>query len=461
MNTFWSVRLQAAVLVAVIVASLLLLAFDIAATRSSPEHERATKERLQAASHLLVGAASAVAVRDFGTADSIQNVNRELGDLTERILQDFPDIEGGFYVDEQLDRFLGYAFPSRPHPPREPHKSDPPPLEAPYIRLQARESLTDVAGETRLSIRDVEASRVMIVTEPVGSQRPARLATWLMYRLTDPRTLGNQVRRYQASTAMAIGGLALAALLLLNLGHTLRIQRQQERRLKEELRRSEHLAALGKLLAGVAHEVRNPLAAIRSTVQLWERLPDETRTPESLHAVVGAVDQLNQTVTQLLYFSRADHADREIVDIHQLLRDAVELLAAQAVEQRVTILWQLSAGRLNVEGSPTGLRQVFVNLLQNALQATPAEGRVSIRTERTDGNRTALIEIRDTGHGILAEDQQRLFEPFFTTRPMGTGLGLALCREIILQHNGSIEFVPSTDAGATFRLTLPLCSSQS
>ncbi len=455
----WSVPIQVAVLAIVVAGSLALLAFDVIVTRSSPERERDVREQLTAASRQMTSAAHSFAGFPPESEDAVHQLNRELGEVTERILRDFPDIEGGFYADDRLDRFLGYAFPSRAHPPRERDKSDPPPLEAPYIRLQARESLSSPPGETRLSVRDVEASRVMILTEPVGSARPARLATWLMYRLVDPRQLGNQVRRYQASTAMAIGGLALAAVLLINLGRTLHAQRQQEARLRDELRRSEHLAALGKLLAGVAHEVRNPLAAIRSTVQLWDRLPEQTRTPQSLQAVVAAVDQLNQTVTQLLYFSRADHAERQPLETHQLLRETVAMIAAQAAQQNVTLHWQLSPLEFPVAGSPTGLRQVFINLLQNALQAMPTGGELVLSSCRSPDATQGSIEVRDSGRGVPPEDRPRLFEPFFTTRPMGTGLGLALCREIVLQHGGAIEFLAGTKAGSVFRVTLPLRKS--
>ncbi|HEY4309664.1 MAG TPA: ATP-binding protein [Pirellulales bacterium] len=457
---FWTVRTQAVLLATVVAASLALLAFDAFVTRSSPQREREVQAQLQEASHRMAEEAARLGSPQLQSAESIDDYNRRLGELTTQVLRNFPDIEGGFYVDDQVDRFLGYAFPTHHHPGREPNKSDPPPLEAPYIRLQARESLMSAPGDTRLSVRDVEASRVMIVTEPVGAERPARLATWLMYRLVDPRQLGNQVRRYQASTAMAIGGLILAAALLISLGRTVRTQREQEARLKEDLRRSEHLAALGKLLAGVAHELRNPLAAIRSTVQLWERLPDETRTPQSLHAVVGAVDQLNQTISQLLHFSRADHSDRKPVEIHNLLHETAELLAAQAVEQQVTIDWRLASGEIIVNGSPTGLRQVFVNLLQNALQAMPNGGRVLVSSARQADGKHYVIEFQDSGEGISAESRRHLFEPFFTTRPMGTGLGLALCREIIIQNGGSVEYVASPEPGTTFRVTLPLRSGQ-
>jgi signal transduction histidine kinase len=327
-------------------------------------------------------------------------------------------------------------------------------MEEPYIRVQARDSLKLPPGDISVSIHDVGPSRVMIVTEPVGRERPAAAATWLMYRLVDPRLRDRQVRRYQASTALALAGLLLALVLTVGLGMNLKRERQEQTRLRDELRRSERLAALGKLLAGVAHEVRNPLAAIRSTVQLWQRMPDRTRTPESLAAVIGAVDRLNETVTQLLQFSRADGTLRQPVDVNRLVLDTLELFAVRAAEQRVELRTELSADLPAIAAADTALRQVFVNLVKNAFDAMPQGGWLQVST-RAAPAQGVQIEFADSGEGIAAEAAAHLFEPFFTTRPQGTGLGLAICREIIVQHNGTIELVPGAEQGATFRIVLP------
>jgi signal transduction histidine kinase len=276
-----------------------------------------------------------------------------------------------------------------------------------------------------------------------------------MYRLVDPRSLGNQVRRYQTSTGLAIAGLALAAILLLNLGRTLRRQRQKEAELRDELRRAEHLAGLGKLLAGVAHEVRNPLAAIRSTVQLWQRLPDTARTDSSMEAVIQSVDQLNQTVSQLLHFSRADHTDRQPVQVNLLLQETVDLMRAQAIEHKVAILSQFDERLPEVSASPNALRQVFVNLLQNAIQAMSTGGSLVVESHWDAQRRRAELVFSDSGPGVPPDQQSHLFEPFFTTRPNGTGLGLALCREIVLQHDGQVTYVDGTPSGATFKIVIP------
>jgi two-component system NtrC family sensor kinase len=113
-----------------------------------------------------------------------------------------------------------------------------------------------------------------------------------------------------------------------------------------------------------------------------------------------------------------------------------------------------------VAGSASALRQVFLNLTTNALQAMPEGGRLRIRTSYEPREREVVIEISDSGPGIAAEHQVHLFEPFFTTRPEGTGLGLAMCREILVQHGGQIEYLSTSGPGATFRLRLPVTAGK-
>ena len=218
--------------------------------------------------------------------------------------------------------------------------------------------------------------------------------------------------------------------------------------------RTEHLAVLGKLLAEVAHEVRNPLAGIRSTVQLWERLPDTARTHDSIQAVIQAVDRLNDIVSRLLYFARMDNAERQPVSINSVLTETLNLLEAQAADQSVAIARDFDQRLPSISGSASALRQVFLNLATNALQAMPQGGRLQCRTSYESQKRTVEVHFADTGPGISPEDRKHLFEPFFTTRPDGTGLGLAVCREFVVQHGGQIE-VEAGGPGATFRVVLP------
>ncbi len=290
--------------------------------------------------------------------------------------------------------------------------------------MQVKQSLTLDPGESQFDVRTVGPSRVAIFTEAVGRDRPAQLATWTMFRVTSPESMAGQLRRFQVSTGLALGGIALALVLTMNLGRTLSQQRQAQEKLRDDLRRSEHLAALGKLLAGVAHEVRNPLAGIRSTVQLWERLPDTARSHDSIHAVLQAVDRLNDIVSRLLYFARVDNASRQPVSVNAVLAEVLTLLEAQAASQGVVMERQLDQSVPNVSGSPSALRQVFLNLATNALQAMPQGGRLRCLTRWEPRPETVAVRFEDTGPGIPPQQREHLFEPFYTTRADGTGLGL-------------------------------------
>jgi signal transduction histidine kinase len=246
----------------------------------------------------------------------------------------------------------------------------------------------------------------------------------------------------------------------MNLGRNLRQGRQQREQLREELRRTEHLAALGKLLAGVAHEVRNPLAAIRSTAQLWQRLPAQDRDPSAMDAIVRAVDRLNALVGRLLFFVRTAYDERRPVEVNAIVEETLALLRAQAQAQGIDLQADLAAGLPHVSGSVPALQQVVLNLATNALQAMPRGGTLRCSTRALEAVPGVELTVSDTGPGIASEDRNHLFEPFWTTRPEGTGLGLALCREIVRQHGGEIVLEQRKGWGAVFRVTLPRADSE-
>jgi signal transduction histidine kinase len=456
MRVLSSFRLQAVLVAILFLGSLAALVFNAFSAVVPRERELHVREQLREASQKMAGAVvSQWPNVQEAEARPREDVDRHLAAISEQTLVAYPNVEGGFYLGDAIDRFSGFARGSgKPPPPDHRVRNDPPPMETALIRVQAQQSLSLPVGEFLLNIRDVGPSRVAVLTEPVGTTRPAPLATWVMFRLVDPKELGTQVRRYQLSIGLALGGLATAVLLAWNMNRLIRRQNIEREQLQRDLRRSEHLAALGTLLSGVAHEVRNPLAAIRSTVQLWERLPETMQNPGSLTAVIAAVDRMNQIISQLLQFSRTTANARDVVTVDHLLAETLDLVAAQAQNQSVTIERQLDTHDRSVSASGQALRQVFLNLVTNALQAMPTGGVLRCRTEAH--HETIAITFADTGPGVSVEDRSHLFEPFFTTRTDGTGLGLAICREIITQHEGRIELVSDAGPGATFRVTLPI-----
>lgn len=455
MSSAWGTRIQAALAMALFLGSLGTLLYNSYAATTLPQHELQARTSLQAASRLLADAAESVLPKSPARSpQQLDDLHAALLPVTNRVLATFSGVEGGFYLRD-ADRFAGYGFPTADgHHPVDVRRTDPPPLETPLIRVQALQSLSE---QTPLfSVRDVGPSRVMVVTQAVGTARPAPAVTWAMLRLTGPEQLGGQLRRYQVSVGLALAGFLCSLALAFTLTRSLAGQRTAQEQLREELRRSEQLASLGKLLAGLAHEIRNPLAGIRSTVQLWQRMRDPAKMTGSLEAVVEATARLDEILTRLLHFARTEHAERRPLQVNDLVVETFRLLDAHAQDQHVVLESDLAPTLPPVTGSPSSLRQVLLNLATNALQAMPSGGTLRCRTRHDKPAGMVEVTIADTGSGVSQSDRQHLFEPFFTTRPEGTGLGLALCREILTQHGGLIELMTRQEPGATFRILLPV-----
>jgi two-component system, NtrC family, sensor kinase len=243
------------------------------------------------------------------------------------------------------------------------------------------------------------------------------------------------------------------------------LYRAQGERL-DRLNRAERLAALGQLAAGVAHEIRNPLTAIRSTMQHLQRGFGAGEPSHHLVTeILGEVDRINTTLRELLRLSQPRELQKSEVDLRGLLCSAVELLQAQAGEQEVgveTVFGSAGSAPLAVRGDAAHLRQVFLNLLLNALQSMPSGGRLEVKIvpwlpPSEDPNpRWVEIRIEDTGPGIPPDQLRKVFDPFFTTKRDGTGLGLPICHGIVEQHGGEIHLEPGVGKGTTALVRLPL-----
>ncbi|MFO0699185.1 MAG: ATP-binding protein [Nitrospira sp.] len=454
MTRLWTARVQGGVALLLFLGSVATLLYNTLMGGAWPQRERLMQAKLEEASHRMAESADPMiaAARQNHSLDD-RSFHHTLARVTNAVLSHYPDIEGGFYLADS-DRFSGYGFPtSQTHHLPPPGRTDPPPLEISLIRGLAQQSLSEM--QSLVTVRQVGPSRVMVATEAVGGERPAQAATWTMVRLTGPEQLGGQLRRYQISVALALGGFALALLLMLNMSRSMARQRASEEQLREELRRAEHLASLGRLVAGLAHEIRNPLAGIRSTIQLWQRRPDPARTGDAMKTVLHETERMNAILTRLLQLARSDRAERQANDMNALIGETVRLLEAQAAAQGVDITVESAPGLPKVWGSSAALRQVLLNLTTNALQAMPQGGRLSYRSRQGTSQATIEIDVTDTGSGVAPEHRSHLFEPFFTTRPDGTGLGLALCREIISQHGGQVLLRTDAEPGTTFTMILP------
>jgi signal transduction histidine kinase len=227
-------------------------------------------------------------------------------------------------------------------------------------------------------------------------------------------------------------------------------------RIEEQLRRAERLSALGELSAILAHEIRNPLASIRGTAEiLMEDQTSAASRGEFLGILVKESDRLNRVVEDFLKMARPEPIAKKPCDINEELRNMITLLSAQARQSRVVLELKPSALPL-FSGDGEKLRQAFMNIILNAIQASPAGAAVTVRT--SEDREAGLIEIRfsDSGPGISAQASREIFEPFFTTKGTGTGLGLPITKKIIEGHGGTIDLVSEPGQGATFRVRLPV-----
>lgn len=224
--------------------------------------------------------------------------------------------------------------------------------------------------------------------------------------------------------------------------------------IEEQLRRADRLSALGELSAGMAHEIRNPLGSIRGTAEILQDAFDASDARHEFSRIlIREVDRLNSVVQNFLNFAKPTEGDRGLVDPLRVLREVVELTNRQAVQSGVMTELRLQ-GAPGVAGDAGQLKQAFLNLVLNAFQAMPEGGRLTLES-RVEAGRL-LLEFRDTGKGIVPENLDRIFNPFFTTRPDGTGLGLAITHRIVQGHRGTLSVVSQSGLGTTFTLSFPL-----
>jgi len=230
-----------------------------------------------------------------------------------------------------------------------------------------------------------------------------------------------------------------------------------------QLHRADRLSALGQLSAGLAHEIRNPLGAIKGAVEiLQDDFPPGHPKAEFYAILLKEVERLNDVLTNFLSFARPVTPYLAPLDVRAVLTALEGLISGQARAHRVQIFTSFHAGPSRLMADETLLKQAFLNIMLNAVEAMPEGGDLAISTrlspEGAAGGRPEWVEavFDDTGPGIQEEDLGRIFDPFFTTKKDGTGLGLAITHRIIETHHGTIRVMSQRGKGSTFVVTLPL-----
>jgi signal transduction histidine kinase len=244
-------------------------------------------------------------------------------------------------------------------------------------------------------------------------------------------------------------------------------------RLYSRMKERDRLAALGSMAAGLAHEVKNPLGAIKGAAQLLEEDPTSA---EFIGIILEEVNRLDRVVGSFLDYARP-HAGNPIpLDVNAAVRRTVQILSSQLTDGNVDVQLDLGEPLPRAKIDPEKLRQVLMNLMQNAIQAMDGRGRITVSTGARRGSRWAAappaserngsprsdveaefveVSVRDTGPGINQKVLKNLFVPFFTTKTQGTGLGLAISQSIVQNAGGTIDVISQPGAGTTFTVILP------
>ena len=229
------------------------------------------------------------------------------------------------------------------------------------------------------------------------------------------------------------------------------------RALRREIARNQRLASVGRLAAGVAHEIRNPLSSIKGLATYFkERYQDKLDDQQIANIMIQEVDRLNRVVGQLLDFARPIKISKKPISMQALIQDSLKLVERQASEKNITIETRFPAQMDPVSVDSDRLNQVLLNLYLNAIDSMDEGGRLEILIPNAAQKHTTEIKIIDDGNGISPEDLAHIFDPYFTTKATGTGLGLAIVHNIVDAHGGKVMAESHPGRGTTFSIRLPL-----
>jgi two-component system, NtrC family, sensor histidine kinase AtoS len=228
----------------------------------------------------------------------------------------------------------------------------------------------------------------------------------------------------------------------------------ETRQLQRQLMRADRLAALGELAAGIAHDIRNPLTSIRGFMQYLQKSGAPADLREYGPLIIREVDGLNRIIGELLEFAKPYPPRYGLVQVNDLIREMLLLVNKRADAQSIKIELELDPSEPFIEADGEQLKQVFLNLIINSCQAITDKGIITVTTEMESRDWLA-VHVKDNGTGIARENLERVYDPFFSTKPAGTGLGLAVVQRILNGHNGRIEIASEYGCGTDVKISLP------
>ena len=271
--------------------------------------------------------------------------------------------------------------------------------------------------------------------------------------------LVDRLKRHEEDLSRANRRLSDQSLELRQTLDTLTEKTREVFEIEEQLRRSDRLAVLGQLSAGLAHEIRNPLGSIRGVAEILSDrdVPAEKRE-DFCRVLIEETERLDRVLGDFLSYTRSkrQEAGSTTCDLRAALGKPLDLLKKEADARGIETTVSLPDEPVRVAIEDTLLQQVFLNILLNSVQAMPGGGKIKVLAQADSGEGSLELSISDTGPGISAEQQQHVFDPFFTTKPQGSGLGLSIVDKILDNHNATIRVDPAHCPGARFVITLPL-----
>jgi signal transduction histidine kinase len=414
-------------------------------------------------------------------------------------------VKGGFWVIE-AENFMGYADPWSPPPVP---MFGPPPRSYELILNQVRETIA--RGEPIVRVHEFETVSVSnpvfpLATVPVRAYGRVVAVAWARIHIERELPARRLSRYLHVTAVVAVSAFLVVLLMTIRLRLEIRrlssdlrlIERDPSRRMnpsggmfrsireaintmlesleaehdrrlsaEDQLHQQDKMASLGRMLAGIAHQVKTPLAILKTRIQIWQkdlrRFTEETGQPpplteDSIGIALHEIDRLSNLLRRLLFFVRPVRMEgMRALNLDEVLRDTVEFVRPMFTRKDISLEVNLNAEGGRIIGDPVLLREVFVNILTNSADLVEAGGGASVGTHPDRETTRLVVDLTNTGPPLPPEHRERAFEPFFTTRQDGTGLGLAIAYEVVHAHGGTIEFLETAGArGAHCRVTFPL-----
>jgi signal transduction histidine kinase len=318
-------------------------------------------------------------------------------------------------------------------------------------------------GEWLANLLGISKKNQMITFAPLRAEQPLSGLSGpvsgvieVVQDLTDDY---HAIFRFQISviltSSLVMGVLLLAMIFVVKKGETIMEQRATERlKLIEKLNRAEHLSSLGEMVAAVSHEIRNPLGIIRSSAELLKKKVAASDPSNKIpDIIVEEATRLNDIITDFLNYARPQSPSPVRCKVSELLEKNVGYLAPQLENSRCTVSIRLEDPELEVTADPNMLYQAFLNILINAMQAMPEGGHIDIFA-RSEGD-SVVLRFEDSGPGVSAELEGKIWAPFFTTKDKGTGLGLVIVANIVRAHEGAVRLYNRRKGGACVEVNIP------